>query len=148
MAYAATARTREFGVRVALGATPGAIGGLVLRDAARITVVGIAVGLGLTLALGKFAESLLVAVTPGDPRALGAAVGVVAVVALGAAFVPAWRSSRVQPTERAAGRVIRHPAPGTQALAPHRHRAPGTRHYHPAISPTAAINRSTSSSVV
>ncbi len=44
MAYAATARTREFGVRVALGATPGAIGGLVLRDAARITVVGIAVG--------------------------------------------------------------------------------------------------------
>ena len=99
MAYAATARTREFGVRVALGATPGAIGGLVLRDAARITVVGIAVGLGLTLTLGKFAESLLVAVTPGDPRALVAAVGVVAVVALGAAFVPAWRSSRVQPTE-------------------------------------------------
>ena len=99
MAYSATARTREFGVRVALGATPGAIGGLVLRDAARITVVGIAVGLGLTLALGEFAESLLVAVTPGEPRALGAAVGVVAVVALGAAFVPAWRSSRVQPID-------------------------------------------------
>ena len=99
MAYSATARTHEFGVRVALGATPSAIGRLVLRDAGRITVMGIAIGLGITLALGKFAESLLVAVTPGDPAALGAAVGLVALVALAAAFVPAWRSSRVQPTD-------------------------------------------------
>jgi putative ABC transport system permease protein len=99
MAYSATARTREFGVRVALGATPSAIGRLVLRDAVRITVIGIAIGLGITLALGEFAKSLLVAITPGDPTALGAAVGVVAVVALVAAFVPAWRSSRVQPTD-------------------------------------------------
>ena len=99
MAYSATARTREFGVRVALGATPSAIGRLVLGDAGRITVIGIAIGLGITLALGKFAKSLLVAITPGDPTALGAAVGVVAVVALAAAFVPAWRSSRVQPTD-------------------------------------------------
>ena len=70
-----------------------------LRDAARITVVGVAIGLGLTLALGKFAEALLVAVTPGDPVALGSATGVVVLVALAAAFLPAWRSSRVQPTD-------------------------------------------------
>jgi predicted permease len=73
MAYSATARTREFGVRVALGATPSAIGRLVLRDAVRITVIGIAIGLGLALALGNFAVA--------------------------AALVPAWRSSRVQPTD-------------------------------------------------
>ena len=99
MAYSATARTREFGVRVALGATPSAIGRLVLRDAGRITVLGVAVGLGLTVALGKFAEALLVAVTPGDPIALGVSVGVVVVVTLAAACVPAWRSSHVQPTD-------------------------------------------------
>ena len=68
-------------------------------DAARITIVGVAIGLSLTLALGKFAGALLVAVTPGDPVALGSATGVVVLVALAAAFLPAWRSSRVQPTE-------------------------------------------------
>lgn len=99
MAYAATARTREFGVRIAIGATPGAIGRLVLRDAVRITIVGVAIGLGLTLALGRFAGSLLVAVTPGDPVALGSATGVVVLVALAASLLPAWRSSRVQPTD-------------------------------------------------
>ena len=99
MAYAATARTREFGVRVALGATPSAIGRLVLRDAGRITVLGILLGLAITLALGKFAKSLLTAITPGDPTALGVAVTVVAVVALASAMLPALRSSRVQPAD-------------------------------------------------
>jgi predicted permease len=97
--YSATARTREFGVRVALGATPAAIVRLVVRDAVVITAVGLALGFALTQMLGRFTRSLLVASTPGDPAALGAAVGVVCAVALAAASVPAWRSTRVQPTE-------------------------------------------------
>jgi predicted permease len=99
IAYAATARTREFGVRIALGATPAAIGRLVLRDAASVTVLGVIAGLALTLLLGRFARTLLTAVTPADPMALGAAVAVVAVVALASALGPAWRSGRVQPTD-------------------------------------------------
>lgn len=99
IAYAATARTREFGVRIALGATPAAIGRLVLRDAASVTVFGVIAGLALTLLLGRFARTLLTAVTPADPMALGAAVAVVAVVALASALGPAWRSGRVQPTD-------------------------------------------------
>jgi ABC-type antimicrobial peptide transport system permease subunit len=99
IAYAATARTREFGVRIALGATPAAIGRLVLRDAAFITVVGVVAGLALTLMLGKFARTLLTAITPGDPTALGVAIAVVVTVTLAAALGPAWRSGRVQPTD-------------------------------------------------
>jgi predicted permease len=99
MAYAATARTREFGVRIALGATPAAIGRLVLRDAAFITAFGVVAGLGLTLLLGRFARTLLTAVTPGDPAALAVAVTVVVSVTLAAALGPAWRSGRVQPTD-------------------------------------------------
>jgi predicted permease len=99
IAYAVTARTREFGVRIALGATPAAIGRLVLRDAASIAVLGVTAGLGLTLLLGRFARALLTAITPGDPMALGAAVAVVVVVALASGLGPAWRSGRVQPTD-------------------------------------------------
>ena len=99
IAYAVTSRTREFGVRIALGATPGAIGRLVLRHAAAITIVGVLGGLGLTLALGKFARPLLTAITPGDPMALGVAIAVVSIVALASAVGPAWRSGRVQPTD-------------------------------------------------
>ena len=99
IAYAATARTREFGVRIALGATPMTIGRLVLRDAVVITAVGVIAGLALTLVLGRFARTLLTAITPGDPAALAAAIAVVAAVALGASVGPAWRSGRVQPTD-------------------------------------------------
>jgi putative ABC transport system permease protein len=99
IAYAATARTREFGVRLALGATPAAIRRLVLRVAASITVCGVAAGLALTLLLGSFARALLTAITPGDPVALGAAVALVVMVAAAAALGPAWRSSRMAPTD-------------------------------------------------
>ena len=97
--YAATARTREFGVRIALGATPAVIRRLVLRDAAAITVVGVIAGLGLALLLGGFARALLTAITPADPVALGAAVAIVAAVAVAASLGPALRSSRVSPTD-------------------------------------------------
>jgi putative ABC transport system permease protein len=90
-------RTREIGVRSALGATPGDILQLVLSRGAALAATGLAVGLVGALALGRFLQGLLFAVSPADPLTLGTVAALLGVIALLACVVPARRAVRVDP---------------------------------------------------
>jgi predicted permease len=97
IAYSVARRTGEIGVRMALGAMPANVLRLVLLGAVRLSAVGIVIGLAAAFAGGRLIESQLFGIKASDPRVyLGAAV-VLAVVALIAAGVPAWRAARIDP---------------------------------------------------
>jgi putative ABC transport system permease protein len=97
VAHAAGQRRHEMGVRVALGASPGAIARLVVADGTRMIVVGVVAGLALTLAAAPFIGRFLFGVSGRDPLTLGVAVPLLAAVALAASAVPAWRATRDDP---------------------------------------------------
>ena len=94
---APTQRSREIGLRLALGAPAVRIGGMVLRQVARMAVIGIVLGAIAAWGLGVAAQSLLFGVEASDPLALAAAAALLTVVMLGAAYIPARRASRVDP---------------------------------------------------
>jgi hypothetical protein len=93
------ARTREMGVRLALGAVPGSLVRLVLRDGVVMAMAGGVLGLVLAFQLGRAVENKLFGVTPLDAASLGAAFGLLALVALVAAWLPAIRVTKVNPVE-------------------------------------------------
>jgi len=96
-AYSVAQRRREIGIRLALGAQPQDIRSLVLGQAVRIAVVGLAIGLAGALAATRIIDSLLFGVTPHDPATFaGVSVALVAVM-LAAAYLPARRAMRVDP---------------------------------------------------
>ncbi|MEZ5291669.1 MAG: ABC transporter permease [Vicinamibacterales bacterium] len=97
LAYTVAQRTREFGLRMALGADGAAVRGLVLGHVARMTLVGGLLGVLAALAIGQGAASLLFELRGWDPAVLGASAVLLAAVAMGAGAVPALRASRVQP---------------------------------------------------
>ena len=97
ISYGVTRRRHELGVRRALGAQIADVVGLVLGQGARAIVVGIAVGLLAALALGRFVRDILFDTSPRDPVVFGAVAVLMLAVALVAAFIPAWRASRVDP---------------------------------------------------
>ena len=97
MAYVVLLRTQEIGVRMALGARPRAILRSVLGRAATYLTVGLAIGLPGAWALGALVSGFLFEVHPHDPRIYAAVTGTLALAGLAAAFVPAWRASRVDP---------------------------------------------------
>jgi predicted permease len=97
VSYLVRQRTREIGVRLALGGSGGRIGQLVIRDALRMTMVGGLAGMVIALAAAPTVQTLLFETSPRDPRVLGTAVVALVVVTLCAASVPAWRASRVSP---------------------------------------------------
>ena len=99
MSFVVTRRTREIGVRLALGATRASALRLVLRDAAAMIAAGVALGLPCVAALGKLVQSQLFGVTATDPATVAGAALVLAAGALVAAFIPAWRASNVSPTK-------------------------------------------------
>jgi ABC-type antimicrobial peptide transport system permease subunit len=82
---------------MALGAAPDRVRGMVLGQVAIMTLVGALVGLGGALAVGKAAQSMLFQMTGGDPAVLALSAVALALVALGAGFIPAHRASRVDP---------------------------------------------------
>jgi len=96
-AYTVSQRTREIGVRIALGAQPGGVVRLVLRQGIRAAVAGAAAGLLGALALGRAVASLLYGVSPADPLVLGSVTAALLVVAVLAAWLPARRAARVDP---------------------------------------------------
>jgi putative ABC transport system permease protein len=97
MAYSVTQRLPELGVRVALGATPRSILALVLKGGAVLAAAGIALGLGLSLLLGRVMESLLFQVTARDPVMFALVPAAVAAATLVACLIPARRAVRVDP---------------------------------------------------
>jgi ABC-type antimicrobial peptide transport system permease subunit len=99
MATAVRQRTREIAIRVALGATPAGIRRGVLREALFLLGAGGCLGLGLALAMTRWLRSLLFGVSPSDPLTLALGAGVLAGVALLAAYLPARRASRIDPAQ-------------------------------------------------
>ena len=97
IAYMVARRRNEIGVRVALGADRSRVVMLVLREAALLLAVGLAIGTGLALWTGRAAGALLFGLKPYDPASLAAAVLLLASVALLASYWPALRASRVEP---------------------------------------------------
>ena len=97
LAYTVAQRTREIGLRMALGAAPGRVRGMVLRQVAVMTLAGALVGLGGALAVGKGAQSMLFQMTGADPTVLVLSTVALSLVALCAGLIPAHRASRVDP---------------------------------------------------
>ncbi len=97
LSFTVSQRIREFGLRMALGATPAKVRGLVLRSVLWMTLIGGAIGLAAAIYVARLATSLLFEITSYDPVVLSAATLVLALVALGAGLVPAHRASRVDP---------------------------------------------------
>jgi predicted permease len=97
LAYAVSRRTKELGIRLALGASPQRLVRMVLREAALLVVGGLAIGVPLASLLGGTIRSLLFGVQPGDWRSLSIAAIVLVSVAVLAAWLPARRAARVDP---------------------------------------------------
>jgi ABC-type antimicrobial peptide transport system permease subunit len=95
--YLVSRRIREFGVRMAIGASPADVLSLVLRESLAITTVGLTVGLGLAMLLGWGLRVAIYQISPLDPVALGAATGILAIASLAASMIPARRAASVLP---------------------------------------------------
>jgi putative ABC transport system permease protein len=108
ISYSVSQRTREIGVRLAVGASPGSIIKLVIRQSATLVAAGVALGLVASLALGKVLHNvlymipyktigLIYGVSTHDPGTLGSVAAFVTVVALAASYIPARRAAKVDP---------------------------------------------------
>jgi putative ABC transport system permease protein len=97
MSHAVSARLRELGIRVALGADRRQVMRLVIGESVRLAAIGGVVGIAAAIALGQLVRNLLFDVAPNDPRLMALAVGVIVAVAVVAAFIPARRASTVDP---------------------------------------------------
>ena len=97
LALAVGQRTREIGVRMALGARVPSILGLILREGMALALAGLALGLASAIVLSRLLTRFLYGITPNDPVTYGVAIVVVGGVALAACAIPAWRAARVDP---------------------------------------------------
>jgi putative ABC transport system permease protein len=99
LAFVTAQRTKEIGIRIALGARPLHVVAMVVRQAAILALVGVAVGLPLALAAGHFAQSQLIHTSQRDPLTLLAAICILPVLALAGTLLPARRATAINPTE-------------------------------------------------
>jgi len=97
LSYMVVQRTREIGIRMAIGATPPVIVRMILGEAVSLLLMGIAAGTALSLVALKVAAKLLYGLTPRDPFSFVVAIVLLSVAALAAAYIPARRASRLQP---------------------------------------------------
>jgi hypothetical protein len=109
LSYSVAQRSKEFGIKMALGARSGMMIREVLRQSAALVAVGIVVGGALALGLTRMMGSVLVGVSPTDALSYGGALALVSALALASSYIPAWRASRVAPAV-----VVR----GTDVAAP------------------------------
>jgi ABC-type antimicrobial peptide transport system permease subunit len=99
MAYSVANRRNEIGIRMALGAQPGQVRRMILRESSWLTGAGIVVGVGAALGLTRLVKSMLYGIQPWDPLTLCSGVLVLMAVALAASWIPARRAAGVQPME-------------------------------------------------
>lgn len=97
MAYSVTRRRREIGLRMALGAMPGTVLRVVIRDGMRLVGLGIALGLAASLVLGRGLSHMLFGISPADPASLASACGALMLVGLAACYLPARAATRIDP---------------------------------------------------
>jgi predicted permease len=97
MSYSVAQRTREIGIRMALGAEQGKVIGMVMREVLTLIAIGVAVGVPAALLLTRMVKSQLYGLEAHDPWTLGFATGSLAMVACAAGYIPALRASRVDP---------------------------------------------------
>ncbi len=97
LAYTVTQRTREFGLRMALGADGASVRGMVLGHVGRMTAIGGVVGLAAAVGIGRLAQALLYELQGYDPLVLGASAVLLSLVAVAAGLLPALRASRIEP---------------------------------------------------
>jgi putative ABC transport system permease protein len=96
-AFVVTRRTREIGVRMALGGTARDISRLLLRQGSLSPMVGLAAGLGMGAVFARFISQVVSGVTPADPVAFGGTAATIALVAAAAILIPVWRVLRRNP---------------------------------------------------
>jgi ABC-type antimicrobial peptide transport system permease subunit len=97
MAFVVARRTKELGVRMALGAKPGSVIWLVMKDVLQLLVLGLVVGIPAAIALGRLVGTQLYGIKANDPWIGGASMLVLILVASLAGFIPARRASRIDP---------------------------------------------------
>ena len=97
LAYTVAQRTKEIGIRIALGATETNVVGMVMKAMLILLAIGLAIGLGGVFVVGRWAESLLFGLNGFDPLVISGAIAVLAIVTCLAAFVPALRAARTDP---------------------------------------------------
>jgi ABC-type antimicrobial peptide transport system permease subunit len=97
LAYRVRQRTREIGVRMALGAKAGSVVRLVIVEGMRPIAAGMAIGLAGSLALGRLLAQLVYGVSTSDPLVLAAVAFFLLLVALLASYIPAWQATRIDP---------------------------------------------------
>jgi putative ABC transport system permease protein len=97
IAYMVREKTREIGIRMAIGATQASVRNLVLKQTARLAVVGAAIGIFLSIVSSRFLGSLIYGVHRTDPLTFAVVIGLLAALALAASYIPARRAMRVDP---------------------------------------------------
>jgi hypothetical protein len=99
LSFSVAARTQEIGVRAALGAQPGEILRMILRDGFTLVVTGLAIGLAGALVAGRVLQTLLFETPPTDAAKLAAIVALLSFAALAACYIPARRAARIDPVD-------------------------------------------------
>jgi putative ABC transport system permease protein len=99
IAYSVAQRTNEFGIRMALGAAPGTVVAMVMREGLRLAGLGLLIGLLLSIGLTRLMQQQLFEVSATDPLILGGVAAFLCAIAALACFVPARRATRIVPLE-------------------------------------------------
>jgi ABC-type antimicrobial peptide transport system permease subunit len=99
VSYTVSQRTREIGIRIALGASPPAVGQMFVREGLLLTAIGVACGAAAAAGLTRLMKTLLFEVSPLDPATYCGVSLVLAAAALAASFIPARRATRIQPVD-------------------------------------------------
>jgi ABC-type antimicrobial peptide transport system permease subunit len=99
MAYSVANRRNEIGIRMALGAKPRQVRGMILQESSVLAVAGIVVGVGSAQGLTRLVKSMLYGIQPWDPVTMLGGVSILIAVALAASWIPARRAARIQPMD-------------------------------------------------